>query len=71
MNTHSGLASATLTVPEAGEALGLSRSTAYRLARSGEFPVRVLELGRTLRIPRAEFERYLGITDGSVEKASA
>ena len=28
-----------LTVPEAGERLGLSRSTAYEAARRGMFPV--------------------------------
>lgn len=40
---------ATLTVPEAAQILGISRSTAYELARVGTLPV--LRLGRRLVVP--------------------
>lgn len=33
------------SLEEAATFLGISRSTAYRLARSGRFPVRVVEVG--------------------------
>lgn len=53
----------TLSVPEAGDVLGLGRNKAYELARQGEFPVRVLKIGSRYRVSRADLERYLGITD--------
>jgi len=49
----------TTSVPDAGEALGISRATAYRLARSGDFPVRVLKIGKQLRVSIADLDRYL------------
>lgn len=49
----------TASVPDAGEALGISRATAYRLARSGDFPVRVLKIGKQLRVSIADLNRYL------------
>lgn len=41
----------TTDVPTAGSVLGLSRGTAYELARREELPVRVLRLGSRLRVP--------------------
>lgn len=46
----------TLTVPEVAERLGISRASAYRAARAGEFPVIII--GRSLRVPRRAFEAW-------------
>ena len=47
----------TCTVPEAGEALGLSRESAYRAAKSGE--IHTLQIGRRKVVPLAWLERKL------------
>lgn len=47
----------TMSVPEAGRLLGLSRNSAYDAARRGEIPV--LRFGRKLRVPRVALERLL------------
>ena len=47
----------TLTIPECAKYLGIGRSTAYELARTGRLPV--LKLGRRLLIPKAALERLL------------
>lgn len=52
---------AVVDVTTAARALGLGRSTAYDLARRGEFPCRVLRIGSSYRIPTAELLRVLGI----------
>ena len=51
-----------LSVEEAAELLGISRSLAYELAARGEIPV--LRLGRRIVIPRAGLERLLNGADG-------
>lgn len=47
----------TLTVEEAGERLGISRSLAYELVRRGELPA--VRLGRRIVVPRQAIERVL------------
>ena len=48
----------TMTVEEAGEALGISRATAYMLAKTGGIPV--IRLGeRRLVVPIKQLERLL------------
>jgi excisionase family DNA binding protein len=47
----------TMSVPEAGRLLGLSRNAAYEAARRREIPV--LRFGRKLRVPRMALERLL------------
>lgn len=49
----------TLSVPEAGKILGISQSKAYQLAQRGEFPVRILQLGRMKRVSISQLEAYL------------
>ena len=49
--------SLTLTVPEAGELLGLGRDAAYEAVKRGDLPV--LRFGRRLLVPRAALERML------------
>jgi excisionase family DNA binding protein len=56
-------------VPTAARALGLGRSTAYELARRGEFPCRVLRVGSSYRVPTAGLMRVLGIEPPTLEEA--
>jgi hypothetical protein len=46
----------------AGRAWGLGRTKAYELARTGEFPCRVLKIGPAYRVTRADLFRSLGLT---------
>ncbi|MEU3017475.1 helix-turn-helix domain-containing protein [Nocardiopsis sp. NPDC007018] len=45
----------------AGRMLGLGRTTTYRLLRQGTFPVPVLRVGRSWRVPTAGILAYLGL----------
>jgi excisionase family DNA binding protein len=54
----------TLTIEEAARVLRIGRTTAYALAKErrstgGRSGLPVLELGRTLRVPRAALDRLL------------
>ena len=53
-----------LTIDEAADVLRISRNTAYTLARvwretDGQKGLPVIELGRSLRVPRAALARLL------------
>jgi excisionase family DNA binding protein len=50
----------TVTVEEAAQMLGVSRSSAYECVRRGE--LRALRLGRRLVVPRSALEELLGGT---------
>ncbi len=52
---------ATVDVETAGAVLGIGRSKSYELAKSGEFPVRVLRIGRRYLVPTASILALLGI----------
>jgi predicted DNA-binding transcriptional regulator AlpA len=45
----------------AARALGLSRNTAYRLVKRGEFPCRVIQIGDTYRVPTSGILSILGM----------
>lgn len=45
----------------AGRALGLGRTKAYQLARSGEFPCRILRVGASYLVPTADLLALLGL----------
>lgn len=62
---------AAVDIETAGRALGLKRSTAYALAKRGEFPVRTLRAGRSYRVVTAELLALLGITRDSGEGAGS
>jgi excisionase family DNA binding protein len=47
----------TITIDEAGEALGISRGSAYKAARMGELPV--IRIGKRLLVVRDRFEEML------------
>lgn len=46
--------------PTAAGFLGIGRTTAYELARRGEFPVRVLRVGHRFRVVTADLRELLG-----------
>ena len=49
---------AILTVPQFAEFLGIGRNAAYDLVNSNQ--IRVIKIGRTIRIPRHAVLAYLG-----------
>jgi hypothetical protein len=51
----------TVGIELAARLLGCGRTLAYELARRGEFPCRVLRLGRRYVVPSADLLRLLGI----------
>lgn len=59
----------TLDLVTAGELLGIRRSTAYALVQEGRFPVRVLKIGKKIRVSRADLLAYLGETPAPRESA--
>lgn len=54
----------TMSVPDFAKIFGISRDSAYRLAVRDELGVRVLRLGRRMRIPTADVRRLLGESEG-------
>jgi predicted DNA-binding transcriptional regulator AlpA len=50
---------ALLDVAEAGRVLGIGRSLAYELVRAGEWPTKVLRVGRLIKIPSAPLVRLI------------
>lgn len=54
--------SRTMSIDEAAKVLGIGRTTAYELSKQGRFPVRILRLGRKIRVSRTELDRYLAGT---------
>jgi predicted DNA-binding transcriptional regulator AlpA len=58
---------AAVDVPTAARALGIGRTTGYALARAGDFPCRVIRVGRSLRVPTADLRRALGLDAGPPE----
>jgi hypothetical protein len=52
---------ATVNVTTAARALGIGHNKAYELIRDGQFPVRTLSLGATVRIPTAALWEALGV----------
>ena len=57
----------TVTVEEAGALLGVSRTTAYELASTGELPT--LRLRRRLVVPRAALAGLLGLAVADISSA--
>lgn len=53
----------TLSVAEAGTLLGVSRTSAYAWARSGQLPT--IRLGKRILVPKHALERLLENTRGS------
>ena len=55
---------AVIDVPTAVTILGIGRTSAYELVRTGQWPTPVLRLGRLIRIPSAPLRALL---DASAE----
>ena len=53
----------------AGRAFGLGRTRAYELARAGQFPCRVIPVGRKFRVPRSALLEALGVTDSTADSS--
>jgi hypothetical protein len=51
----------TTDVETAGAILGIGRSKSYELAKGGEFPVRVLRIGRRYKVPIPAILALLGV----------
>ena len=54
----------------AGSVLDIGRTKSFELVRRGEFPVPVLRLGSTYRVPVAPLMRLLGLGQGVAGPAS-
>ena len=50
----------TTDIETAASILGIARTLAFELAKTNQFPVRILRLGRRIRIPVSELLHYLG-----------
>lgn len=61
---------ATVDLVTAAKALGIGRTSAYQLARSGDLPVKVLRLGARYRVPSAALLEVLGIADDAKTQAA-
>jgi hypothetical protein len=59
------LLSLPVTVPllVAGAAFGLRRTKAHELARAGEFPCKVIRVGKRYKVPRSALLEALGYAD--------
>lgn len=55
----------TVDVVTACAALGFGRTLGYELVRRGEFPCRVLKVGRRYLIPTADLRAVLGLSEPS------
>ncbi len=49
----------TIDLPTAAKALGIGRTTAYQLARHGQFPCRVIRIGSLYRVSTTDLIRLL------------
>jgi hypothetical protein len=52
----------TIDLMTAARALGIGRTKAYELARSGEFPCRIIRIGDLYRVVTADLIRLLGMS---------
>lgn len=53
--------SATVTLSEAAEILGIGRTLSYEAARHGKFPVRVIKIGGRYVVPTKPLLDLLGL----------
>lgn len=60
-----------LDFDEACRLLGIARSTGYRLARNGEFPVKVTPIGGRLKVARVQIERLADGADNTTRELAS
>lgn len=53
---------AVVDLPTAAAVLGIGRTVAYQLARSGRFPTPVIRVGNQLKVPTAPLLDLLGLS---------
>lgn len=53
------LSTPTVSVPEAGAALGIAKNASYLAAQRGDFPLRVIKIGGKMRVSTAELRKLL------------
>lgn len=53
---------ATTDIVNAGNVFGIGRNKSYELARSGDFPVRVIRIGKSYRVVVGELVAFLAGT---------
>lgn len=58
-----------LDVPTAAAVLGVGRTLAYELVRTGQWPSPVLRMGRLVKIPSAPLVRLLEENDDPLDNA--
>lgn len=46
-------------MPQAAEALGIHRTTAYKLVKDGEFPVPVIRVGKQMKVATEQIDHFL------------
>lgn len=51
----------TVSLPEAGQALGIGESSAYAAVKAGTFPVDVIRIGGRMTVPTAPLRALLGL----------
>ena len=51
----------------AATVLGIGRTTAYEMVRTGRWPTQVLHLGHRIRVPTAALRDLLGLSTGAHE----
>jgi hypothetical protein len=70
--THDELLALPVTVDltTAGRALGIGRTKAYELARTGTFPCRVLRIGHTYTVVVNDLWRLLGVNDHDYQRTT-
>jgi hypothetical protein len=54
----------------AARALGIGRTKAYQLAQDGQFPCRIIRVGKGYHIPTADLLRLLGVTSVPLLRSS-
>jgi predicted DNA-binding transcriptional regulator AlpA len=59
-----------IRLPEANDLLSLSRTTGYKLARTGQYPCSVLRVGAEYRVRKHELQRLLRLRDLPAEAAA-
>ena len=59
-----------MRLPDANEMLSLSRTTGYKLARTGQYPCGVLRVGAEYRVRKHELQRLLKVGDLSADVAA-
>jgi hypothetical protein len=64
-----GMECGTVTVPQAGRALGLTRHGSYEAAKRGE--IHTVRFGRLLKVPKAWLDRVLNPEEKSNERSES